>query len=48
VAARQKEELLSKEKNQRSDLTPTGLLMEGHFTQISTSFGSGRIRSIRQ
>ena len=24
------------------------LLIEGHFTQISTAFGSGRIRSIRQ
>src|SRR5579859_6854789 len=32
----------------RIDLTPTGLLMEGHFTQISTAFGSGCIRSIRQ
>jgi hypothetical protein len=33
VATRREKKTLSNEKNKRTDLTPTGLLMEGHYTQ---------------
>jgi hypothetical protein len=33
VATRREKKTLSNEKNKRTDLTPTGLLMEGHFAQ---------------
>ena len=48
TVATRREKKPAYQKETRIDLTPTGLLMEGHYTQISTAFGSGLIRSIRQ
>ena len=39
VATRREKKTLSNEKNKRTDLTPTGLFMEGLCTQVRLSVG---------
>jgi hypothetical protein len=40
TVARREKNLVSAEEERRTYLTPTGLLMEGDYTQISTYFDS--------
>ena len=48
VATRREKKPLSKKKQQRIDLTPTGLLMEGDYTNFDLGQPRGQSRTVNE